>query len=147
MTAFDTLASLEDGLKQSPRFFIEPTDKNPASELQRQATFRRVMAQVAPQVIVYANTNGTHIASHAGRAKANREGRTIGVPDITLVWNRGVAWLEMKAGKGQLKPAQIEFCNRLIERGQHVACYRNPYAAIDWVRSLGAPVRAVAWSG
>lgn len=144
MTSFDTLLSIEEAGTDPPLFYIEPTDKNPASEIQRQATFRKLMAQLAPTVIVYANTNGTHIASLAGRAKANREGRTIGVPDVTIVWNRGVAWIEFKADKGKPSAAQIEFGNRLVRAGQHMACYRDPMAAVDWIRSLGAPVRALA---
>lgn len=144
MTAFDTLLALDGRLNDSPRFPIEAPDKNPASEIQRQTTFRRLMAQLAPAVLVYANTNGTHIASQAGRAKANREGRTIGVPDVTVVWNRGVAWIEFKSGKGRPSQAQIDFGNRLVDCGQHVACFRDPMAAVGWVRSLGAPVRALA---
>lgn len=144
MTSFDTLLSIAEAGNDPPLFYIESTDKNPASEIQRQATFRKLMAQLAPAVIVYANTNGTHIASLAGRAKANREGRTIGVPDVTIVWNRGVAWIEWKAGKGKPSAAQIEFGNRLVRAGQHMACYRDPISAVDWIRSLGAPVRALA---
>lgn len=143
MTSLDDLLDIEEAGGKPPLFYVEPTDKNPASEIQRQATFRKIMSQVAPSIIVYANTNGTHIASLAGRAKAGREGRTIGVPDVTVVWNRGVAWIEFKAGKGQLKPAQIEFGNRLVLCGQHVACFRDPIHAIDWVRSIGAPVPCI----
>jgi len=133
----------EDPIKPVARFPIEATDKNPATELQRQATFLKMMRTLAPNVICYANTNGTHIASFAGRAKANKEGRTIGASDVTIVWNRGVAWIEFKAGKGSLKPAQIEFGNRLHEMGHHVACFRDPISAVDWLRSIGAPVRGV----
>lgn len=141
MTDFTEIDALDGSLNPTPRFPVEPTDKGTASELQRQATFRKMMAVLAPNVLVYANTNGTHIASFAGRAKANKEGRTIGCPDITVVWNRGVAWLEFKAGKGAMKPAQIEFCNRLVDMGQHVACFRTPDAAVEWLRGLGVPVR------
>ncbi len=136
--------ALETPLKPTPRFLVEDPDKNPGTEIQRQATFRKLMARLAPAVTVYANTNGTHIASLAGRARANREGRTIGAPDLTLFWNHGVAWIEFKAGKGSLKPAQIEFCNKLADDGHHVACFRDPINAVDWVRSLGAPVKSVS---
>jgi len=140
LTPFD---DWEADLKPVARFPVEATDKNPATELQRQATFLKMMRTLAPNVICYANTNGTHIASFAGRAKANKEGRTIGASDIVCVWNRGVAWIEWKAGKGSLKPAQIEFGNRLYEMGHHVACFRDPNSAVDWLRSIGAPVRII----
>lgn len=139
LTPFD---DWEVDLKPVPRFPVEATDKSPATELQRQATFLKMMRTLAPSVICYANTNGTHIASFAGRAKADKEGRTIGASDVTIVWNRGVAWIEWKAGKGSLKPAQIEFGNRLYEMGHHVACFRDPVSAVDWLRSIGAPVKA-----
>lgn len=134
-------AALETDLDPVPLFVVEGPDKSPASEIQRQATFLKLVRQLAPDVIAYANTNGTHIASMGGRAKANREGRTIGAPDLTLVWNRGVAWIEFKAGKGKLSPAQVDFCNRLVRAGQHVACFRDPMGAIAWLRDCGAPVK------
>lgn len=139
LTDFD---KMEAPLKPVARFTVQPPDKSPATELQRQATFLKLMRTLAPNVICYANTNGTHIASFAGRAKADKEGRTIGVCDVNCVWNRGVAWIEFKAGKGAMSPAQIEFGNRLHDMGHHVACFRDPGDAVDWVRSLGAPVRS-----
>ncbi|MEN2749331.1 VRR-NUC domain-containing protein [Sphingomonas sp. T9W2] len=134
-------AALDETLTPEPLFVVEAPDKKPGTELQRQATLLKLLRHLAPDVIAYANTNGTHIASLAGRAKANREGRTIGAPDLTVVWNRGVAWIEMKAGKGDLNPAQIDFGNRLHRAGQHVGCFRDPMSALEWLRSLGAPVR------
>lgn len=134
-------AALDEPVKPVPLFLIEPPDKHPGSEIQRQASFLKMMRQLAPDVIVYANTNGTHIATLAGRAKANREGRTIGCPDITVVWNRGVAWIEFKSGKGQPSDAQVEFGNRLVRAGQLMACFRDPLNAVNWLREQGAPVR------
>ena len=134
--------ALDEPLKPEPRFPIEAPDRSGASEIQRQATFRKLMARMAPSVVVYANTNGTHIASLAGRQKANREGRTIGCPDLTVFWNRGVAWIEFKAGKGTLSDAQVEFGNRLVEAGHHMACFRSPDAAVEWIRSIAPAVFA-----
>lgn len=132
----------DETLAPAPLFVVEAPDKKPGTELQRQATLLKLLRQLAPDVIAYANTNGTHIASLSGRAKANREGRTTGAPDLTVVWNRGVAWIEMKSGKGDLSDAQVDFGNRLHRAGQHVGCFRDPMVALDWLRSLGAPVRA-----
>ncbi len=137
-------AALETPIKPVPNFPVEAPDKSPATELQRQATFLKLLRQLAPGVIAYANTNGTHIASLASRAKANREGRTVGAPDLTVVWNRGVAWIEFKAARGRMSNAQVEFCNRLVQAGQHVGCFRDPMAALDWLRDCGAPVRIAA---
>ncbi len=132
---------LDDPIKPTPLFPIEAPDKSPATEIERQATLLKMLRQLAPGVIAYANTNGTHIASMSGRRKANREGRTIGAPDLTVVWNRGVAWVEMKAGRGSMSDAQVDFCNRLFRAGQHVACFRDPMSALEWLRDCGAPVR------
>jgi hypothetical protein len=134
-----TLPAEREG--EGPQFVVEPPDKSPATEIERQFTFRKLMRQLAPTVMVYANTNGTHIASLAGRRKADREGRMIGVPDVTCVWNRGIAWIEFKAARTKPTEAQVEFMNRLADRGHHVACFRSPMAAVEWVASLGAPVR------
>lgn len=143
MTPLAALLAMDEPVKPSPRFTIEPSDKGDASELARQIAFRRFMASAAPSVLVYANTNGTHIATQGGRYKANAEGRTKGVPDVTVVWNHGVAWLEWKAGKGTPSNAQIELGNRLVTMGQRFAVVRSVDFAAALLREWGAPVRAI----
>ncbi len=141
MTALaDILAMEPDG---EPRFTIEPPDRGDASEITRQLAFRQAMRFGAPSVLVYANTNGTHIASRTGRLKADREGRTKGAPDLTIVWQTGVGWLEFKAGRGSPSHAQIDFGNRLVDMGHRFAVVRTVDFALALVREWGCPVRPV----
>lgn len=131
MTALAAILALEVE-NAEPRFVVEPPDRSDATEIARQLAFRNFMRIAAPKVLVYANTNGTHIASHAGRAKADREGRTKGAPDLTVVWNHGIGWLEFKAGKGKPSLAQVEFGNRLVAMGHRFAVVRS----VDFARAL-----------
>lgn len=132
------LALISDDAAPVPRFTIEPPDKSDATEIARQLAFRQAMRFAAPRVLVYANTNGTHIASRAGRAKADREGRTKGAPDLTIVWQTGVGWLEFKAGKGRPSDAQVEFGNRLVALGHRFAVVRSVDFAMAVLREWGA---------
>lgn len=146
MTAFDTLLALEGELNDAPRFPVEaPDGKRGWTELDRQAVFRQIMRNAAPSVLVYAVPN----AGKRNPAQARKEGIMGGVFDLQCWWNRGVALPEMKGydsrGRpGKLSQAQIDWGNRMHDMGWPVACFFDPYAAVDWVRSLGAPVRPVA---
>jgi hypothetical protein len=121
------------------RIFVQPKDRDPAPELNRQAKWVAAMGKTA--VLAFSIPNGTHIATRWGRNKADREGRYTGFPDTGAVWPGTTAWLEWKDGKGNADPAQIECLNRLVEMGHPCAVVRTKECAIDWLRSLGAPVR------
>lgn len=57
-----------------------------------------------------------------------------GLPDLILVGN-AVLWVELKAEKGRLRPAQAEFIERLQEAGQEVAVWRPS----DWTSGRVIP--------
>jgi hypothetical protein len=134
--------SLEQSLHPDPAFSVEaPDQRKDWTELQRQTAFLRLMRMTAPRVLVFANAN----AGKRNPRKAKAEGITSGVFDLTAIWRGQVAYLEMKgftkAGRaGQLSDNQIGFGNRLVELGIPCACFFSPYAAADWLRSLGFPV-------
>lgn len=159
MTAFDTLLSLGGELNEAPRFPVEaPDGKRGWTELDRQAVFRQIMRNAAPAVLVYAVPN----AGKRNPAQARKEGIMGGVFDLQCWWRdraptehnlvpfgTGFAAPEMKGydsrGRaGRLSQAQIDWGNRMHDMGWPVACFFDPYAAVDWIRSLGAPVRALA---
>lgn len=146
-------AHLDGGLdKQEPLFFCEaPDGRKDLSELARVKMFRSYLARLAPKVTAYANAN----AGKRNPMQAKAEGIKAGVPDYTCFWDIAdstlpdcavsVAWVEIKgysaAGQpGKLSPAQIEFMNRLHERGHKVACFFSGKSAFDWLAGLGAPI-------
>jgi hypothetical protein len=136
-------ADLETPLVQTARFPVEPPDgRRDVTEIARQTAFRRLMRAAAPTVFVAAIPN----AGKRNPTQARREGIIAGLPDLTCWWNRGHALVEMKGydarGRaGKLSSAQIEIGNRLLDLGWPVACFFTPERAVEWLASLGAPVR------
>lgn len=144
MTPPADFAAMETSLYPDPLFHCEPPDgQKHLSEIARCVQFRRLMAMLAPSVLVHANAN----AGKRNPMQARREGIMGGVFDYACLWGAdGSAYLEMKGydarGRaGKLSTNQIEFGNRLHRMGRNVACFFDPMAAVAWVRSCGAPVR------
>ena len=141
MSAFADLDALEAPLKEEPRFTVEPKDKGLASEIQRQATFLSMLRIAAPTVMVWAVPNG-HNRGLKDRAKAKREGLKAGVPDLTVCWNHGVAFLEFKAGKAAPEANQVDLLNYLQDCGHRCAVVRTPEFALALLAEWGAPIKS-----
>ena len=117
-----------------------PRDKLPATEFDRQRTFLAAMAKLAPGVIVYAVPNeGKRTQWEQGRAKSL--GLRKGTLDLTIVWNRGVAFVEFKGGQTAISKPQRETLNALYRMGHHCGAFRDPWLAIAWLRSIGCPIK------
>jgi len=136
------LDALESPLKPvlDPRVFVEPKDRDPASELDRQGAWVGFMRVHAKRVLVFAVPNGTHIATRYGRRKVDREGRYTGFPDTGATWAGATAYLEWKAGRGDPDDAQIECLNRLVAMGHPCAIVRTREGANRWLIEQGAPI-------
>ena len=87
------------------------------------------------KILNFAIPNGTHIKSHAGRAKAHREGLKKGVPDMMVaVANKDYHGLliEMKRAKKSLStvsPSQRKWNIALNKNGYYaVICYGHTEA-------------------
>lgn len=133
----------DDMLKPVARFTIEPTDRSPASEIERQTTFLGLLRMQAPTVMAWAVPNG-HNRGLKDRVKAKKEGLRAGVADLTVVWNHGVAFLEFKTGTGKPDDNQVDLLNYLTDAGHHCAVVRSPEFALHLLAEWGAPVRAVS---
>lgn len=129
-------------MRAAPRFTIEPKDKGLATEQERQTTFLAMLRMAAPTVLVWAVPNG-HNRGLKDRVKAKKEGLKAGVPDLTLCWNHGVAFIEFKNGKGDAEPNQVDHLNYLVDCGHRCAVVRTPEFALSLLAEWGAPVRAV----
>lgn len=136
--------ALEQPLHMWPEFHVGPPDRRRDwPEIQRQATLFRLMHQLAPRVAGFAIPNGGKRAPFVAR----REGIVKGVFDTQWCWQAPLtAWVELKgyekSGKpGTLSDEQVAWGNRMHALGHHVACFYCPYAAVDWLRDLGFPIR------
>ena len=138
MSEFD---HLDEPLYAEPRFVVEPVDRDPTPELVRQTAFLRDLHICAPGVMAWAVPNG-HNRGLKDRVKAKKEGLRAGVPDLTLVWNHGTAFLEFKAGTGKPDANQIDLLNYLHDAGHRCAIVRTSAFALRLLSEWGAPVRA-----
>jgi len=144
MTFFDALET--DDLRKPvlhPAIYVEPRDKDAASEDDRQAEFIATMRRTALACRVYAVPNGAK-RSRWESAKVKREGLASGWPDTGTRWANGHADIEFKNGTAMPTPNQIETLNWLHLRGHHVAVCRTAAGAMRWLREVGAPVPIIA---
>ena len=147
MGAFD---HLETPLVEAPLFPCEavpekPADKKKWSEEYRQSAFVTWMRKNHPELITSSVTN-EGVRSVFGGVRMKRKGLLPGYPDIIVLWPDGWAFIEFKGfdargQAGKLSPAQIATCNRIHRMGHPVAMFYGAQAAVDWLRSVGAPIR------
>ena len=142
VNAFAAIDAMDEPLVAAPLFTIEPADKGLATEIQRQTTFLGMLRIAAPSVMAWAVPNG-HNRGLKDRVKAKKEGLRAGVPDLTLCWNHGVAFLEFKDGKGKPAPAQVDLLNYLQAAGHRCAIVRTPEFALSLLAEWGAPIRSI----
>lgn len=133
-------AALDEPFKAVARFPIEPRDKSPASEAARQAAFRTMLRFAGPSIESWSVPNAAKRGPKAQR-QAKLEGMKAGVADEHYAWNHGIAFLEWKNGTDAPDQNQIEWCNRMLDRGFRVACVRTPEFALRLFAEWGAPVR------
>jgi hypothetical protein len=116
-----------------------PKAAHHGSELEIQTLFRGRAKTYCPRVKLVAVPNGTHIKSHAGRAKAKREGLSAGFPDMIALAPGMTAYLEFKARKGQLSEHQKTWLQRLTDFNFPVGVFRHPDTALRFLHAQGFP--------
>lgn len=130
---------LEEPLYRAPAFYIQPPDKAPESELKRVVAFRKALREALPQARAVAVPNAAKRGQIAlNTAKA--EGAVWGFPDLLVLYQGRVAFLEFKNGKGKPASHQIDQMNWLCDNGYDVACVRTAQGALDCLRSWGWPI-------
>lgn len=133
-------SALESPLSQEPMFFIEPRDKDPRPESDRQQEW-----------VASARRDGLHVCAVLNGEKrgqwalnlARKLGAWWGFPDaIVLGGGAFIAFIEWKDGTEMPKQHQVDCMNLLHRLGFNVALFRNAAPAMDWLRECGAPTRA-----
>lgn len=157
---YTTFADLESPLKAEPLFHVEQSGKATGDprlwpEIERQAAFVSFIRKTQPQLHAFSNANDGKRGPKAQR-DAKRLGLTPGVFDVTVLWDYrqstnpanlvSVAYVEFKGfdknGRpGKLSAAQIEWGNSAHSKGHNVACFYSAKTALEWLASLGAPIR------
>lgn len=117
---------------------IEPRDKDPRNEHQRQVA---VVALLRKQgLIVYAVDNGGRM-SQALKLWKWRQGVTRGALDLEVKWSPGrSAVIEMKDGTGMPTRDQRGMLNALYRAGVPCAVCRTTEGALRFLRGAGCPI-------
>lgn len=136
-----------------PLFPVEaPDGRKDLPELERQAWVVSYIRRSQPHIVCWATPNAAKRGFKAQR-QSKREGLLAGVFDLTFAWDvadgRGdatVCWAEMKgydaSGKaGKLTEAQVHWGNDMHGKGYAVACFFSAKSVIEWLVTLGAPIR------
>ncbi len=156
MTIWDCL---ETALDEPPLFPVEDwralaNPRKDLDELARQSQFVSFLRTACPHMLVAAIPNAGKRGFNAQR-QAKREGLLGGAFDTLITWSiehasddcpatmAMVEWkgFDARGRAGTLSQAQIDFGNRLHRQGHNVACFFSAKSAVDWLRSLGAPIR------
>jgi hypothetical protein len=129
-------SDLDDDLAPVAMFYVERPDKDPATELQRVAKFRRDLRKALPAARIIAIPNAGKRGIKA-LAQAKAEGAAWGAPDMIVLWNGEEAFLEWKGGKNKPAPHQIDWLNWLHANGYPCAVVRTSGGAFSFLRSIG----------
>lgn len=76
------------------------------------------------------------------QADLKSSGFTTGWPDIEIIWQGRIYFLELKSEKGRVSPAQAECHAGLIAAGAPVAVVRSLEEAVARLIEWGVPLRA-----
>lgn len=142
MSALDDLMNIaEDPLNSvlDAGIYVEPKDRSPLSEDDRQMALVALIRRCAPRIAIHATPNDGKRTDWM-KIRGQKMGMYAGWPDLTFDWADGGAHIEMKDGQGKAFPKQIDCLNRLHRMGKHVAVCRTQDGALRWLRSVGAPV-------
>lgn len=108
-------------------------------EIDIQSAFRNRLRYVAPAVHCVAIPNAGKRGPKAIR-QMQREGVSSGFPDVMILWQDNICFIEFKRPTGKLTDNQSEWLIRLDQLGFQTAVCRSPEEAIEFLRKCGAPM-------
>lgn len=132
---------VHEELHEQPLFYIEPKDRDPASEDDRQ---RAVVAECRRLGLFVAHIPQSGKRSDYERTKLHRNGAIAGIPDLVIHWTGCTYYAEMKDGKGSPSRPQIDVMNDLTRCGVPCGVHRSWATLAERLASCGAPIRTAA---
>ena len=115
----------------------------------RQKEEQRLQEQLAeylplglPRDAIFHHSPGEGLRSPGAQAALIRSGFCAGWPDLEIVWQQRVYFIELKAARGVLSKAQHATHRRLLEAGAPVMLCRSLPAVEAALRACGLPLRA-----
>jgi len=100
-----------------------------------------------PDVLIVHVPNGAHLSGdHRARCmqigSLKGDGLKVGFPDLLAIWNRDVAFIEVKRPGGKLSPEQKYMHQMLGSLGFPPAVVTSPEEAYAFLRERGAPCKS-----
>lgn len=130
---------VHEELHEEPLFYIEPKDRDPSSEDDRQ---RAVVAECRRSGLFVAHIPQSGKRSDYERTKLHRNGAIAGVPDLYIAWFGGQYWAEMKDGKAGPSRPQIDVMNDLTRRNIPCGVHRGWESLVPRLIQAGAPIKS-----
>lgn len=118
------------------RCYIEPKDNSPASERDRVATFHQILRLTCPHIKAVAVPNAAK-RGWGAQALVKAEGLAKGFPDMLVLGDGNLAFLEFKSGRTMPRREQVEWLNWLHDGGYACAVVRSPKGALAWLKQQG----------
>jgi hypothetical protein len=110
----------------------------PPTERQVQRAILATARRLFPSAVVAHIPNGAHLAGTAGPLLG--DGMLPGFPDLIVIWNYGVGFLEVKRPRlGKLTDAQTAMHALLRDRGQRVEVVTSADEAAQHLSAWGVP--------
>lgn len=117
----------------------------PPTERQVQRGILALCGRVFPSAIIAHVPNGSHLSGgEAARCRQmgalKGDGLKVGFPDLIVIWNYGVGFLEVKRPKlGRTSDVQHAMHTALRERGQRIAVVTSAEEAQAVMGEWGVP--------
>lgn len=118
-----------------------------------QRSILRMCGTCFPDVLIHHSPNGGHLAGdkmarwrQVGALKG--DGMKTGFPDLIAIWNRGVAFMEVKRPKytpSDVSDDQRKLHKRLMELGFEPAIVTSAAEAFSFLKERGAPTNVRDW--
>lgn len=122
------------------------------TERQTQRAILKMAGIAFPNVLIAHVPNGAHLSGNEqarcmqiGALKG--DGLKTGFPDLICIWNRGVAFIEVKRPgcAKRVTPDQVYMHARLAELGFAPAVVTSAEEAFAFLKERGAPTNVRAW--
>ncbi len=126
---------------------MNPPRPFPAAEQSLQRTVADYLALCVPAPPAgpwWTAVNPIPAKSRAAAGISKAMGLKAGTPDIVMCWRGRLVGIELKAGRGQVSPAQLEAHDAITLAGGVVTTCRTLDEVAAFLATLGVPSRARA---
>lgn len=135
----------DPALLEAGRQFLAPRQERPEQHLQRALVDLLDVALLAP-AFCFAIPNGG-ARSPIEAAILEGLGVRAGLPDLAIVHDGSLFWLELKSADGRLSAAQLAMHARLRDAGCEVAVVRSVEEAVRALAAWNIPTRLAGGVG